>query len=149
MNRSRFSHLRNESSRNGKNDPTDSTQHSAQLPPAATAAIKKKYALCLSIQANTRVTVSTNNSIFCGVVVNGVRLGQPYCHTVEDCVRQILEDYKNKVRRRSEPPPPPDPAEGLLREWPELGAFGVDWVRKWAILKERLVEIAKMLRRFP
>ncbi len=48
-----------------------------------------------------------------------------------------------------EPPPPPDPAEELLREWPELQAFGVDWVRKWAVLKERLVEIAKVLRRYP
>jgi hypothetical protein len=28
-------------------------------------------------------------------------------------------------------------------------AFGTEWVRKWAILKERLVEIAKVLRRFP
>jgi hypothetical protein len=37
----------------------------------------------------------------------------------------------------------------LLREYPELSAFGVDWVKKWAILKERLVEIAKILRRFP
>ncbi len=36
-----------------------------------------------------------------------------------------------------------------MREWPKLGAFGVDWVRKWAILKERLVEIAKVMRRFP
>jgi hypothetical protein len=40
-------------------------------------------------------------------------------------------------------------AEELLREWPELEAFGVDWVRKWAILRDRLVEIAKVLRRFP
>jgi hypothetical protein len=46
-------------------------------------------------------------------------------------------------------PPPPDPAEELLREWPELGAFGVDWVRKWLDLRERLVEIAMVLRRFP
>jgi hypothetical protein len=55
------------------------------------------------------------------------------------------------VERLKEPPlaPPPDPAEELLKEWPELGAFGVDWVRKWAILKERLVEIAKVMRRFP
>jgi hypothetical protein len=30
-----------------------------------------------------------------------------------------------------------------------LQAFGVDWVRKWAILKERLIEIAKALCRFP
>jgi hypothetical protein len=89
--------------------------------------------------------------IFCGVVVNGVELGQPQCRTAEECVRQILEDYKNEVKRRSEPPkpPPPDPAEELLREWPELGAFGVDWVKKWLGLRERLIEIAKVLRRFP
>ncbi len=37
----------------------------------------------------------------------------------------------------------------MLREWLELQAFGVEWVRKWAVLKERLVEIAKVLRRFP
>jgi hypothetical protein len=30
-----------------------------------------------------------------------------------------------------------------------LQAFGTEWVRKWAILKERLVEIAKVMRRFP
>jgi hypothetical protein len=55
------------------------------------------------------------------------------------------------VKRRSEspPPPPPDPVEELLKEWPELGAFGVEWVRKWLILRERLIEIAKVMRRFP
>jgi hypothetical protein len=55
------------------------------------------------------------------------------------------------VKRRSEPPPPPppEPAEELLKEWPELQAFGVEWVRKWVILRDRLVEIAKVLRRFP
>jgi hypothetical protein len=37
----------------------------------------------------------------------------------------------------------------LLREWPELGAFGVDWVKKWLVLRDRLVEIAKVLRKFP
>ncbi len=36
-----------------------------------------------------------------------------------------------------------------LREWSELQAFGMEWVRKWVVLKERLVEIAKVLRRFP
>jgi hypothetical protein len=34
-------------------------------------------------------------------------------------------------------------------EQPELEAFGVEWVRKWAILRDRLVEIAKVLRRYP
>ena len=48
-----------------------------------------------------------------------------------------------------EPPkPPPDPPEELLKEYPELQAFGVEWVRKWLDLRERLIEIAKTLRRF-
>jgi hypothetical protein len=83
--------------------------------------------------------------------VDGVRLDQPYCRTAEECAKQILEDYRNEVKWKSEPPPPPppDPAEELLREWPELGAFGVEWVRKWLNLRERLIEIAKVLRRFP
>jgi hypothetical protein len=92
--------------------------------------------------------------IYCGPVVNGVRLYQPYCRAVEDCVRQILEDYKRELERVREPPQPAlvvrsDPAEELLREWPELGAFGVEWVRKWLDLRERLIEIAKVMRRFP
>jgi hypothetical protein len=49
-----------------------------------------------------------------------------------------------------EPPqPPPKPAEELLKEYPELQAFGVEWVRKRLDLRERLVEIAKTLRKFP
>jgi hypothetical protein len=43
----------------------------------------------------------------------------------------------------------PNPAEELLKEWPELSAFGVEWVRKWVILRDRLIEIAKVLRKFP
>jgi hypothetical protein len=92
--------------------------------------------------------------VFCGVVVNGVRLYQPHCRAVEDCVRQILEDYKRELERLREPPQPAlvirsDPAEELLREWPELSAFGVEWVRKWLDLRERLIEIAKVMRRYP
>jgi hypothetical protein len=92
--------------------------------------------------------------VFCGVVVNGVRLYQPQCRTVVDCVRQILEDYKRELERLREPPQPAlvvrsDPAEELLKEWPELQAFGVEWVRKWLDLRERLIEIAKVMRRFP
>jgi hypothetical protein len=37
----------------------------------------------------------------------------------------------------------------LLREWPELGAFGTEWVRKWLDLRDRLIEIAKVMRRYP
>jgi hypothetical protein len=93
--------------------------------------------------------------VFCGVVVNGVKLYQPQCRSVEDCVRQILEDYKREVEKMREPPQPAlviriDPVEELLREWPELGAFGLEWVRAWAPhAREELVEIAKVMRRYP
>jgi hypothetical protein len=89
--------------------------------------------------------------VYCGPVVNGVELDQPQCRSAEECVRQILVEYRREVKRRSEPPPPPppDPAEGLLREWPELGAFDVEWVKKWLDLRERLIEIARVMRRFP
>jgi hypothetical protein len=86
--------------------------------------------------------------VYCGLVVNGVELDQPHCRTVEDCIRQILEDYRQEVEKMREPPPP-DPAEELLKEYPELGAFGVEWVKKWLDLRDRLIEIAKVLRRFP
>jgi len=90
----------------------------------------------------------------CGVVVNGVRLPRPYCRTAEECTRQILEDYKREVERMREPPQPAlvraDPVEELLREYPELEAFGVDWLRAWAPhAGDRLVEIANVMRRYP
>ena len=44
--------------------------------------------------------------VFCGVVVNGVRLYQPHCRAVEDCVRQIIEDYKREVEKMRELPRP-------------------------------------------
>jgi hypothetical protein len=99
-------------------------------------------------------TWSHQFDVFCGVVVNGVKLNQPYCRAVEDCVRQILEDYKRELERMKEPPQPAlvvkiDPVEELLKEWPELQAFGVDWVRKWLDLRERLIEIAQVMRRYP
>jgi hypothetical protein len=99
-------------------------------------------------------TWSRQFDVFCGVVVNGVRLDQPHCRTAEECVEEMLRDYKREVERLKEPPEPAlvikiDPVEELLREWPELGAFGTEWVRKWLDLRERLVEIAKVLRRFP
>jgi hypothetical protein len=90
--------------------------------------------------------------VYCGPIINGIELDQPHCRAVEECVKQIVEEYKNELKRRSEPPPPPppDPAEELLKEWPELSAFGgVEWVRKWLDLRDRLVEIAKVLRRYP
>jgi hypothetical protein len=88
------------------------------------------------------------------VVVNGVELDQPYCRAVEECVEEMLRDYKREVERLREPPEPAlvikiDPVEELLKEYPELGAFGTEWVRKWLDLRDRLIEIAKVMRRFP
>ena len=102
-----------------------------------------------------RVGAGVNQyDVFCGVVVNGVKLYQPHCRSVEDCVKQIIEDYKREVEKMKEPPQPAlvikiDPVEELLKEWPELGAFGAEWVRKWLDLRERLIEIAEVMRRFP
>jgi hypothetical protein len=103
-----------------------------------------------------RVGAGVNQyDVFCGVVVNGVKLYQPHCRSVEDCVKQIIEDYKREVEKMREPPQPAlvinyDPAEELLREWPELQAFGVEWIKAWAPhSRERLVEIAKVMRRYP
>ena len=51
------------------------------------------------------------------------------------------------VRR---PPEPADPVEQLLREWPELGALGADWLRRWAPRAEKqIARIARVLRRCP
>jgi hypothetical protein len=85
--------------------------------------------------------------------VNGVKLDQPYCRSAEECVEEMLRDYKRELERLREPPKPAlvikiDPVEELLREWPELGAFGTEWVKKWLDLRYRLIEIAKVMRRF-
>ena len=103
-----------------------------------------------------RVGTWTNQyDVFCGVVVNGVRLGQPYCRAVEECVEEVLRDYRREVERLREPPEPAlvikiNPVEELLKEYPELQqAFGVEWVRKWLDLRERLIEIAKVMRMYP
>jgi hypothetical protein len=92
--------------------------------------------------------------VLCGVEINGVRLYQPHCRTAEECVKRILEDYRREVERMREPPQPAlvraDPVEELLKEWPELGAFGADWLRAWAPhARDRLVEIANVMRRYP
>jgi len=102
-----------------------------------------------------RVGVWVNQyDVFCGVVVNGVKLDQPYCRSAEECVEEMLRDYRRELERMGEPPEPAlvikiDPVEELLKEWPELEAFDVDWVRKWLDLRERLIEIAKVMRRYP
>jgi hypothetical protein len=73
---------------------------------------------------------------------------------VEECVEEMLREYRRELERLRELPEPAlvikiDPVEELLKEYPELGAFGTEWVWKWLDLRERLIEIAKTLRRFP
>jgi len=56
-------------------------------------------------------------------------------------------DGVDAVRR---PPGPADPVERLLKEYPELGVFGVDWLRTWAPRAEKqIARIARVLRRYP
>jgi len=73
-----------------------------------------------------------------------------------------------RLEKMREPPQPAlvraDPVEELLKEWPELGAFGADrlrawapyagsalcWLRAWAPhARDRIVEIANVMRRYP
>jgi hypothetical protein len=54
-----------------------------------------------------------------------------------------MRRFKNNIYKKT------TEAEELLRERLELEAFGVEWVKKWLDLRDRLVEIAKVLRRFP
>ncbi len=87
----------------------------------------------------------------CGLVVNGVRILAPYCNTVHECVEKILEYYKREVEKMKEPPIVfPHKAEELLKKYPELEAFGVEWVRIWVPhAMDRLIEIAKVMRKYP
>jgi hypothetical protein len=48
------------------------------------------------------------------------------------------------------PPEPANPVERLLREWPELGVFGADWLRTWAPRAgKQIAGMARVLRRYP
>jgi hypothetical protein len=89
--------------------------------------------------------------VTCGIVVNGVRLDQPNCIDVDDCIETILRYYRYALEKMREPPQTEaNPAEELLQKWPELQVFGVDWVRAWVPhARERLIEVAKVLRRYP
>jgi hypothetical protein len=89
----------------------------------------------------------------CYLLINGVKLSMPYhCRSVNECIERILEDYKCEVEKLKEPPAvnTHNPAEELLRKYPELEAFGTEWVRKWAPhAKERLIKIAEAVRKYP
>jgi len=88
----------------------------------------------------------------CYLIINGMKLSVPYCRNTTECIERILEDYRREVEKLKEPPPVSarNPAEGLLRKYPELEAFGVEWVKTWAPhAEERLIKIAEVVRRYP
>jgi hypothetical protein len=60
--------------------------------------------------------------VYCGVVVNGVVLDQPHCRRLRQADSGGVQTRGGEENEH----PPPDPAEELLRKWPELSAFGVD-----------------------
>jgi hypothetical protein len=85
----------------------------------------------------------------CGVAINGIKLGLPYCRTVEDCVKQILEDYERTLEALREPPMRAGgrATEEFLRQYPELEVFGIQWVKEWLPhARERMEKIAAILR---
>ena len=43
-------------------------------------------------------TWSHQFDVLCGVVVDGVRLDQPYCRSAEECVEEMLRDYRRGWR---------------------------------------------------
>jgi hypothetical protein len=87
----------------------------------------------------------------CGPTLNGVRLPMLYCDTIDKCIEEILEYYKREVEKMKEPPKLYiNNAEELLKKYPELEAFGAEWVRAWAPhARERLEEIVEVMRRYP
>jgi hypothetical protein len=84
------------------------------------------------------------------VAINGIIVNLDFCKDVNRCIEMILDRYKYAVLMPLEvlPAEENDVAE-LLEKYPELQVFGTEWVKKWGRLKDRLVEIAEALRRYP
>lgn len=88
----------------------------------------------------------------CGVMINGIKLGRPYCRTVEECVEKILRDYRSEVERLKEPPmrAQEDVTMKFLSEHPELQIFGEQWVKAWLpYAREKMIKLAEILRNHP
>jgi hypothetical protein len=85
------------------------------------------------------------------IAVNGIVVNLDFtCRDVDRCVERILNKYKYAVRMPLEVLPAEDnDVIKLLEKYPELQVFGVDWVKKWGLLMDRLAEIAEVIRRYP
>jgi hypothetical protein len=72
------------------------------------------------------------------------------CRYVDHCIQKILDKYKYASLMLLQVLPAEDnDVTELLKKYPEPSAFGVEWVKKWGRLKDRLVEIVEVLRRYP
>jgi hypothetical protein len=84
------------------------------------------------------------------IAINGFIINLDFeCREVVKCMEWILDKYRYAVEMPREvlPADDSDVAE-LLKEYPELQAFGVEWVEKWGLLRDRLADIAEALRRY-
>jgi len=85
------------------------------------------------------------------VAINGIIVNLDFtCRDVDHCIQRILDRYKYAVLMPLEVLPAEDnEVTELLEKYPELQAFGAEWVKMWGRLKDRLTEIAEALRRYP
>jgi hypothetical protein len=63
--------------------------------------------------------------------------------------KQLRIRRETMERLRAAPAASARPGGRVVEGVAEAETFGVEWVKKWLVLRNRLVEIAKVLRRFP
>jgi len=85
------------------------------------------------------------------IAINGIVVNLNFtCKTVDKCMEMILDKYEYAAEMPLEVlPVDDDTVTELLSKYPELSVFGREWVKKWGLLKDRLAEIAEILRRYP
>jgi hypothetical protein len=85
------------------------------------------------------------------IAINGIVININFkCRDVTKCMERILDKYKYAAAMPLEVLPVEDSdVTELLKEYPELETFGTEWVKKWGRLRDRLSEIAEVLRRYP
>jgi hypothetical protein len=63
--------------------------------------LRQQVADALMELAERSFAIEVNSE--CGIAINGVAVSRPHCRSVDECVKQMLEEY----RRKLEGPPPP------------------------------------------
>jgi len=102
---------------------------------------------CLSKDGRFDIRYAGNRKI----AINGIIINLNFrCRDIDRCMEWILDRYKYAALMPAEVLPAEDDVVAeLLEEHPELQAFGAEWVKKWGRLRDRLIEIAEALRRYP